>query len=227
MYGGMASTNYINGLLSLVGMCNAYGIDFYWKFIHNESLVTKARNDLAQAFIENKEATHILFIDSDIGFNAEDVFKMIQEDVDFIGGVYPKKQIYWENVSSAARKGISDVERLSSYSMDYVYKGEPFSFGDSKSVEAEFLGFGFILLKKEVFKKLIPETKRYTGSSSYPVNKKIYAFFDTAMDEKNNDLLLSEDFYFCKRWRDLGGKIYAAPWVHLTHSGNYTFSRVF
>jgi hypothetical protein len=51
----------------------------------------------------------------------------------------------------------------------------------------------------------------------------MYSFFDTEIDESSNDLLLSEDFYFCKRWRDIGGKLFVAPWVRLTHSGNYTF----
>jgi hypothetical protein len=223
MYGGVATTNYINGLLGLLGLCNSSKINFYWKFIHNESLVIKARNDLAMGFLENEDASHVLFIDADIGFNPEDLLGMLEADVDVIGAVYPKKNIYWDAVSLNARSGRLDANSLKHSSFDYVYKGKPFGLGDRNIVEAEFLGFGFILIKKEVFERLIPHTRSYVGSSSYPVDKKMYAFFDTEIDESNNNLLLSEDFYFCKRWRDIGGRLHVAPWVKLTHSGNYTF----
>jgi hypothetical protein len=221
MYGGVATTNYINGLLGLVGLCNSRGINFYWKFIHNESLVIKARNDLAMGFLENEDASHVLFIDADIGFNPEDLLGMLEADVDVIGAVYPKKNIYWEGSERAARAGRVDAHLLKQASFDYVYKGEVFGLGDRKVFEAEFLGFGFILIKRDVFKRLIPHTREYVGSSSYPINKKMYAFFDTEIDESG--LLLSEDFYFCRKWRDVGGRIHVAPWVRLTHSGNYTF----
>ncbi len=44
-----------------------------------------------------------------------------------------------------------------------------------------------------------------------------------AFDREPDGRLLSEDLTFCKRWRDIGGKIYAAPWVRTTHVGPFYF----
>jgi hypothetical protein len=81
------------------------------------------------------------------------------------------------------------------------------------------------LIKREVFdkmKKSYPELKynhKLNGKTQHSENS--YLFFDCMKDE-NNDYL-SEDITFCKRWRDIGGKIYSDISMPLTHVGTYTF----
>ena len=59
------------------------------------SLVTQGRNLCVSGFLESK-FTHMLFIDSDIYFQAESIIKMIERDKDIISIPYPLKTIMWD-----------------------------------------------------------------------------------------------------------------------------------
>jgi hypothetical protein len=103
MYGGMAHGLYIKSCLDLQTTMNKYGIETKFSFLFNESLITRARNYLVDEFLRS-DYTHLLFIDSDIHFSAQDVVALLALEHDVIGGPYPKKAINWENVAQAARK---------------------------------------------------------------------------------------------------------------------------
>ena len=51
----------------------------------------------------------------------------------------------------------------------------------------------------------------------------IKEFYACSIDEESGNRMLSEDYHFCKLARKNGYKIYAAPWVHLSHTGTYIF----
>ena len=91
MFGGQCTAGFASSLLNL----QKY-IPFAHSFISNESLITRARNMLAHSFLKS-EATHLLFIDADVAFDAEDVAQMIKDcwDCVVVGGLYPKKMIDW------------------------------------------------------------------------------------------------------------------------------------
>lgn len=91
MYGGMCFGYYTQAVLQLNNVLREKNIDSMFSFMFNESLITRARNALTHNFLKT-DSTHLLFIDSDIGFNPHDVVKMIEADKDVIGGIYPKKR---------------------------------------------------------------------------------------------------------------------------------------
>jgi hypothetical protein len=103
MYGGMAHGMYVKACLDLQGLMTRYGVEVKFSFLFNESLVTRARNYLVDEFLRS-DCTHLLFIDSDVHYNPQDVVAMMALDKDVIGGPYPKKAINWNNVAAAARK---------------------------------------------------------------------------------------------------------------------------
>lgn len=169
----------------------------------NESLVTRARNNLCAKMVYNKAATHFMFIDADIRFKPESIFHMLMSEKDVIGGLYPKKSL----------------------PISYVINVKP----DTRIVNGIFpvdtMGTGFMLFKREVYEKLIdahPELKYVDdvglGKQFEPF---MYSIFDTTIDEKRH--YLSEDWTFCRRWAALGGEIYAHAGVLLGHSGFYEF----
>ena len=102
MYGGMAHGLYIKSSLDLQTTFAKYGIETKFSFLFNESLITRARNYLVDEFLRSGY-THLLFIDSDIHYNPQDVLALLALDKDVIGGPYPKKSINWPNVAAAAR----------------------------------------------------------------------------------------------------------------------------
>jgi hypothetical protein len=230
MYGGLCTGGYTMGILNMAGEFGKAGVQMYYSYMMNESLITRARNGMAYDFMQS-DATHLMFIDADITFNPADIIRMIQADKDIICGLYPKKEINWMLVADAVKKGV-DYKDLGNYTGSFVVNlvgGVHETTGNiNQPMEIDNGGTGFMLIKREVFQALQPTVPKYTNDmilivDKNPVKKIIDEFFATSIDEDTNRLL-SEDYHFCKIARKAGFKVYAAPWANLTHSGTYNFS---
>jgi hypothetical protein len=238
MYGGMAHGLYIKSSLDLQTTMNKYGIDCKFSFLFNESLITRARNYLVDEFLRS-DYTHLLFIDSDIHYNPQDVIAMLALDKDVIGGPYPKKSINWGNVAQAARSHpemeAKELEQLVGEYVFNVVKGTK-QFTVTDPLEVMEIGTGFMMVKREVFEKMEKEYPmiRYkpdhVGQANFDGTRYIHAYFDTVIDTKESivgggsDRYLSEDYMFCQMWRKMGGEIYLCPWMKTQHIGTYAFT---
>lgn len=238
MYGGMAHGLYIKSSLDLQTTMNKYGIETKFSFLFNESLITRARNYLVDEFLRS-DHTHLLFIDSDIHYNPQDVLALMALDKDVIGGPYPKKSINWGNVAQAARSHpnmeAKELEQLVGEYVFNVVKGTK-QFTVTDPLEVMEIGTGFMLVKKEVFEKMEKEYPmiRYkpdhVGQANFDGTRYIHAYFDTVIDSKGSitdggsERYLSEDYMFCQMWRKMGGKIYLCPWMKTQHIGTYAFT---
>lgn len=228
MYGGMATGYYTQSLLSMPNTMTANNIDMSYTAMFNESLVQRARNALAHGFMKNPAYTHLMFIDADIRFNSADIVTMLNADKDIICGIYPKKEIGWEGVDKAVKQGVP-VERLKHYTGSMVvnlvgYSGSV-TVPVDKPVEIWNGGTGFMLIKRRVFDKMKKTVASYKNDvrdlSQNLGQERIYEYFPVFIDE--DERLLSEDYGFCRKARDAGFKVYAAPWVQLGHFGTYLF----
>jgi len=238
MYGGMAHGLYIKSSLDLQTTMNKYGIDCKFSFLFNESLITRARNYLVDEFLRS-DYTHLLFIDSDIHYNPQDVIALLALNKDVIGGPYPKKSINWGNVAQAARNHPDmepkELEQLVGEYVFNVVKGTK-QFTVTDPLEVMEIGTGFMLVKREVFNKMEKEYPmiRYkpdhVGQANFDGSRYIHAYFDTVIDCKGSitdggsDRYLSEDYMFCQMWRKMGGQIYLCPWMKTQHIGTYAFT---
>ena len=229
MYGGMCAGYYMQSVIQLMTTCQANGVDVHFSFMFNESLITRARNSLALTFLKT-ECTHLMFIDSDIRFRAEDVIHMIRADKDVLCGIYPKKEINWYSVKAAMDRGVP-FDQLKSHTGSFVvnlvdYAGEV-TVPMNMPVEIFNGGTGFMLIKREVFEKMGEVVPSYSNdvidlSGMMKQSEPIKEFFTTSIEPGTNRLL-SEDYHFCRTWREMGGKVYAAPWCQLAHIGTYAF----
>jgi len=238
MYGGMAHGLYIKSSLDLQNVMSKYGIETKFSFLFNESLITRARNYLVDEFLRS-ECTHLLFIDSDINYSAQDVVALMALDRDVIGGPYPKKAINWENVAKAARQHPDmepqELEKLVGQYVFNVVKGTK-SFSVTEPLEVMEIGTGFMMVKREVFDKMkdaypnIHYKPDHVGQANFDGTRYIHAYFDTVIDYKESitgggsDRYLSEDYMFCQMWRKIGGEIYLCPWMKTQHVGTYAFT---
>jgi hypothetical protein len=238
MYGGMAHGLYIKSCLDLQTTMNKYGIETKFSFLFNESLITRARNYLVDEFLRS-DCTHLLFIDSDIHYNPQDVLALMALDKDVIGGPYPKKSINWGNIAAAARSHPNiepkELEQLVGEYVFNVVKGTK-QFTVTDPLEVMEIGTGFMMVKREVFVKMEKEYPmiRYkpdhVGQANFDGTRYIHAYFDTVIDTKESivgggsDRYLSEDYMFCQMWRKMGGQIYLCPWMKTQHIGTYAFT---
>lgn len=230
MYGGQCNAIYMESMLHLQSYLDAKNVDAYFDFLYNESLITRGRNTLVDQFLETKDATHLMFIDADIGFYPEDLMAMYEADKDIICGIYPKKEINWKGVEYAVKKDIP-VDKLQNFTGVYVVDmadTKATSVPLDKPFKINYGGTGFMMIKRSVLEQLKDKVPTYTHGltdtrTGKTTVKKIYEFFATSIDPKTN-YLLSEDYHFCKLAQDNGFEIHGAGWCQLSHVGFHVYN---
>lgn len=244
MYGGQCFGLYMKSSLDLQSMCWQHGIDLRFSFLFNESLITRARNYLVDEFLRS-DCTHLLFLDSDVHYNPQDILALIALDKDIIGAPYPKKSINWRNVNAAAVRGYEnaiqahkegkefkfDVGQLESLVGEYVFNPVPGTtqFKVVEPLEVLEIGTGFMMIKRHVFDKFKAEYPHlnykpdHVGQNNFDGSRYIHAYFDTVIDPDTHRYL-SEDYMFCQYWRAIGGSVWLCPWMKTQHLGTYAFS---
>lgn len=190
MYGGQNNGMYMKACLDLQGLCIQYGIEIRFSFLFNESLITRARNYLVDEFLRSGY-THLLFIDSDIHFDPNDVLALIALDKDVIGGPYPKKSINWKNIAQAMAKNPAiNPGELDALTGDYVFNPVPGtkSFRVTEPLEVMEIGTGYMMVKRHVFDKfkeaypLLTYKPDHVGQANFDGSRYIHAYFDTVID---------------------------------------------
>lgn len=225
MYGGQCFGSFTDSMLRLLYECVKLGIDLNWEFMYNESLIPRARDNCVHSFLKS-DATHLMFIDADIRFEPTQLIKMLLADKDVLCGVYPKKAINWDKVKYAIENGITEQRQLERNSVDWVVTAETTEdFHEKMNAQTPqeiiYGGTGFMMIKREVFEKLKPHVITYKNNTIH-MDEDTYGFFQLCVDPETN-VLLSEDYFFCNKWREIGGKVYLAPWAILQHTGTYSF----
>jgi len=224
MYGGMCTSEYTQSLLNLSEAANkSEGVKLTTIFLGNESLIQRGRNTIAHHFMNIPDATHLLFIDADIKFRVEDVVKLIQADKSLIIGPVALKGYNWDEIRSAAINGEYDIQKTGGVfninklpNVDMVDENEPF--------EIEHGGNAFMMIRRDVFETLKPHTPIYTnGGRSLPDGVEIKDYFRVEINKDTNHLL-SEDYFLCHSYRQVGGKVWCAPWVETGHFGSHLFN---
>ena len=203
-YGGMLTESTFMSYIKWSNTCRQLGIDWTMETMTNESLISRARNTLTAKFLHNKESTHLMFVDADIGWEPWHLLVMLNAQKDVIGGLYPMKSlpVKW------CVNGFDGAEVSEDGTLQEVSK----------------TGTGFMLIKRDVFEKLNahPATKPFMNDIGLPaeLNPHMKTYFDTAVRENR---YYSEDWTFCENWRDLGGKVWVDKRVLLRHTGTYVF----
>lgn len=236
MYGGQCAGMFTRSVADLSALCNHYGIQLQIYFLFNESLITRARNYCADEFLRS-DCTHLMFIDSDIGFNPNDVIALLamaddDSEYDVIGGPYPKKCISWEKIKMAVDKGAADENpnNLERYVGDYVFnpKNGSGNIPIGEPCEVREIGTGFMMIRRktfEVYAEKFPELSYkpdHVRTEAFDGSREIHAYFDCIIDPRDKRYL-SEDYMFCYNVQEAGMKVWFCPWMQMNHVGSYIF----
>lgn len=236
MYGGKCDGIFARSIADLSTLCTHYGIELRYYFLFNESLITRARNYASDEFLRS-DCDHMMFIDADIGFNANDVIGMLalqsdDSEYDILCGPYPKKTISWEKIKTAVDKGFADDDpsELEKFVGDYVFNpaSGTTSIPINDPVEVLESGTGFMMIKRSVFERFeeaYPEQRYapdHVRTEHFDGSRQIMAYFDTPICKETNRYL-SEDYMFCQWSRKAGMKVWLCPWIRLQHQGMMIF----
>lgn len=233
-YGGQLSTVCANSLIQLGIICATYGIRARFEFITNESLVQRARNYLAHKFVKS-DFTHMIFIDSDIQFDPWNVLLMLgtqtkfSDKYDVLAAPYTKKGIDWNKVSQYD-KMVANKNDLEYLCGDFVFAhaGDPASASLHEPFEVLEAGTGFMLIPKYVLTQfaesfnMLKYRPDHNKTVEFNGSEEITAFFHCEIDDKSKRYL-SEDYFFCKKVREMGRKVHLVPYIELVHNGSYDF----
>ncbi len=238
MYGGQCAGMFARSIADLSAVCAQQNIPLQFYFLFNESLITRARNYCCDEFVRS-DASHLMFIDSDIGFNAMDVLALMAlqimepEKYDIIGGPYPKKCISWEKIKAAVDKGIADANPnvLDKFVGDFVFnpKTNQPSIPIHEPCEVLEIGTGFMMITKNAMTKFAAAYPQYmykpdhVRTAAFDGSREIMMYFQAETDPVSRRYL-SEDYWFCQKAQAIDLKTWLCPWMALQHVGTYIFS---
>ena len=237
MYGGQCAGMFARSVADLSALCTQYGIPLQMYFLFNESLITRARNYCCDEFMRS-DCKHMLFIDSDIGFNPQDVIAMMAlqanepEKYNIIGGPYPKKCISWEKIKVAVDKGIADDDPnvLEKFVGDFVFnpRNGQQSIAIGEPCEVLEIGTGFMMVEKQAMQKFTDTYPEYmykpdhVRTEHFDGSREIMMYFQAEVDPATKRYL-SEDYWFCQKAIAAGINTWLCPWMKLQHVGSYIF----
>lgn len=228
-FGGQVSSIYAGSVFRLQrAVRSKSNMDLKVMMRDGDALITRARANLVTLFLDDPQATHLLFVDADIGFEPDEVFRLIESGADVVAGVYPIKRVNWDK---ARRMLEANRPVAPSAALDYV-----FEIDDPDHVVAvggftrvRYAGTGFLMVRRHVLEKMCghpayASLQFFREHSIDPLagSSNRFALFECMIDP-GTGTYLSEDFSFCKRWTDIGGEIWANIESRLDHVGPSVF----
>jgi hypothetical protein len=225
-FGGQISVVYAASLLQLEKRLKAYrNLNLKVLFKDGDALITRARASLVAQFLDDPAATHLLFIDSDIGFEPEQVLRLIQSGADMCAAVYPIKRLDWDKVRATMA---ADRPNPAAAALKYVFEVDDPNAVTEKGgfVKVRYAGTGFLMIRRGALERMCDRYPQLQYRRDHSIDAGIsshhrFALFECMIGDDGT--YLSEDFAFCKRWTDMGGEIWADLDSKLNHVGPMAF----
>ena len=242
-FASICYVNYVHCLMATIELFRKYNIELVVEFCRNDSLVSRARNNLVARAMANPKMTHIIFIDNDISWDPQDILKLIISDKNIVGGIYPLKNYNWSDLlankknptnpnvvsdiikrkNASQFKDIISDENMIQYNLvryNVNYLNNTLNI-EKNLAKVKHIATGFMMIKRTVIEKMskaFPSTK-YVDDVNFlkpEENEFAYALFDCGVEEGH---YFSEDWLFCHRWTKMGGSIWMDVSISLTHTG--------
>jgi hypothetical protein len=225
-FGGQISVLYAASVFKLQNLLRTYrDVRLKVLFKDGDALITRARASLISQFLDDADATHLLFVDADIGFEPEQVLRLLECGADMSAAVYPIKRIDWDKVRTTIERGRPDPGAAA---LKYVFEvDDPDAVTESAGfIRVRYAGTGFLMIRRAALESMCtryPQLryKRDHSIDAATASDNRFALFECMIAEDGT--YLSEDFAFCKRWIDMGGEIWADLKSRLNHVGPMTF----
>lgn len=201
-YSGLVHVDYVNSILDM----QTKKLPISIMFLSNESLITRGRNSCISYFHEMKQFTHLLFIDADIGINAESIMQMLSHNKDVIAAPVPLKG-YDQNGNKVYNVTMPELDKETG-----LYK-------------VAHVGTAVFMLSRKAVDSLIVNAIKnddiYSGNKLTRGDNKDIKHYDVFKTGVYNGVYLSEDYYVCKVLKDLGYDVFVDDKIATVHNGMY------
>jgi hypothetical protein len=227
--GDLIHATFSGHLIRLLGLLRQHGIWYELRYLPGDSLVTRARNNLADIFLtasSDDDQHFALWLDCDILFDPASVLQMLSLDLDFVAAPYSKKGFHVDRMAEAARLGWPNDRVMRVVGTPNVnWLTHPIRCDIPMPVlEA---GSGFWLIKRKVFRMMAEADpairyRRAPEEQSHYGTEFAHDFFRVGVWPETQEYL-SEDWWFCRTWRALGGLVHCCFWIVTHHIGPHLY----
>jgi hypothetical protein len=202
-HSGKVDLNYHISLIMACDYLNKHGIDYTLDY-NIGMAVDWARSTMATGFLKDTDCTHLLFIDDDMAFAPDLLFRLIMEQVDIVAVPYRRKI---RDVKFNVRHGVR-VRTM---------PARPYMVG------VDSIATGMMLVRRNVFENLAKTTPEFrydeTGKSGW-----LFFRHQLVDDEMVGGIsYMGEDYWFCKKAKEAGYEIWCYADEHIAHIGTYAF----
>lgn len=204
--GGVCDQAYMLGMLDLRSEMQRRDMPLHVCSLRHESQVHRGRNACVARFIASG-ASHLLFIDADIGFSADAAFRLLAHREPLVGGTYRVKDA---SVTRYACLPLPKAERTA-----------------AGLVEVEGLPGGFMMISRDCVMRMtgayqhLKHASRFTNDPPpEPWEHHLFQLFGNPIVD---GVEWGEDLSFCRRWREIGGRVWLDPHILLQHWGMACF----
>ena len=195
-YDGKLTVWYVNSLIETMKQADQHNVEIIPIWVSFDALVQRCRNDTLAIAIQ-QDVDDLIWIDTDIEWQPEWIFRLLEQSVDIVGGTYPKKGDREEQYVLNLGNNTGVVDPVTGL------------------MEVAGLGTGFLRFSRAACRWLWDNSTPYIEREKNNQEKR-WAF-DVAI--RDNDLI-SEDIWVCRRLADEGGfKIYLDPTITCNHIG--------
>lgn len=196
VYDGKLHVKFVLGLLTEQAVAHGLGDALEFSFLSGNAGIVAARNQLAHEFMQSDD-DKLIFLDADVTFEPGEIVKIAKRPEDLVGGAYRHKQN--QETYPVMWMPDPDLKGLQS--------------GGNGLLEVLAVPTGFMSISRKVFESF---QKKWPERLQSHFDHVSYTYFQMPF---HNGTQYGEDFYFCKEWRDLGGKVFLDPEIKLTHWG--------
>jgi len=236
LYDG-AQADYLRSVVGLTGAAERAGVACSFAWLSNNAWIDRARNALAAAFLQS-DATHLVFIDGDIGFLPEELLDLVarmqaDDRLAVVGAPYPKRRINWNLVAAAAAKGLAKDNPAALELYSGIFPIEPLdpagNYALNAPIELKHTGTGLMVIRRDVVETLAARHTELAyladalDRESGLTADRIVALFQSMIDPETGHIY-GDDYAFCRRARAAGFRIWLAPWMRTSHTGPARFA---
>jgi hypothetical protein len=222
-YGGIESS-FVESLLALQKCFLRLGTRHRIEFLPGESLITRARNRMVRAFLDDTDFSHFLFLDADLSFHPSTIVRLVTSGLEVVAAPYAKKRMGDGLVGNPDYSNPREVDGKTVADVPPIVDG---------FVRAKDVPTGCLLIARTAFEKL-KAAKRPDGSpviGPYTCDlvpgQKIWPFFQDGPEDASdpNARFLSEDYFFTRLWQEVaGGEAWLDVNAKIKHVGRMAYS---
>ena len=242
---GHFAYSYVGTLIALQRACIMNGVGFRWGTVVGSSILPTARNRCVDRFLKS-DATHMFFLDSDVGVSAPDVLTLVALDVEFSAIPYAKRVVDWDRavdsvqgIKNANPRVLASLLATPAFNMPFEQNDIPDLYLQNGLARANSVATGAMLLRRSVFDKMkaagkapeilegvanaqearsLYEDAKVGSGPLEPMNE----YFSYSKDERG--LFIGEDYHFCQIWKqEMGEEIWMKLDAKSVHVGEMSF----